>query len=59
MKESVIKTSLLGGTDGSTSATLKITADITVTVTLKQVLCNGLYVIAISGMRISCTVSPA
>ena len=51
MKESVIKTSLLGGTDGSTSATLKITE--AVTVTFKQVLCNGLYVIAISGMRIS------
>ena len=57
MKESVIKTSLLGGTDGSTSATLKITE--AVTVTFKQVLCNGLYVIAISGIRISCTVRPA
>ena len=31
---------LLGGTDGSTSATLKITEDVTVTVTFKQVLCK-------------------
>ena len=29
-----------GGTDGSTSATLKITEDVTVTVTFKQVLCK-------------------
>ena len=31
---------LLGGTDGSTSATLKITEAVTVTVTFKQVLCK-------------------
>ena len=31
---------LAGGTDGSTSATLKITEDVTVTVTFKQVLCK-------------------
>ena len=31
---------LLGGTDGSTRATLKITEDVTVTVTFKQVLCK-------------------
>ena len=31
---------LLGGTDGSTSATLKITEDVIVTVTFKQVLCK-------------------
>ena len=31
---------LLGGTDGSTSATLKITEAVTITVTFKQVLCK-------------------
>ena len=53
---------LLGGTDGSTSATLKITEDVTVTVTFKQVLCkidfgvdggNGTLTAKVDGSEIS------
>ncbi|UTD03840.1 leucine-rich repeat domain-containing protein [Treponema socranskii subsp. buccale] len=53
---------LLGGTDGSTSATLKITEDVTVTVTFKQVLCkidfgvdggNGTLTAKVDGTEIS------
>ena len=53
---------LAGGTDGSTSATLKITEDVTVTVTFKQVLCkidfgvdggNGTLTAKVDGSEIS------
>ena len=53
---------LLGGTDGSTSATLKITEDVIVTVTFKQVLCkidfgvdggNGTLTAKVDGSEIS------
>ena len=53
---------LLGGTDGSTSATIKITEDVTVTVTFKQVLCkidfgvdggNGTLTAKVDGSEIS------
>ncbi|EMB21247.1 leucine-rich repeat protein [Treponema denticola] len=53
---------LLGGTDGSTRATLKITEDVTVTVTFKQVLCkidfgvdggNGTLTAKVGGSEIS------